>query len=718
MSTTGFGEFANSFFGKLARHSKKNMARLLMRLGVAAAITAFSTQLSPAFAETRVALVIGNEAYQNVPPLRNPANDANAVAAALKRSGFDTITAINLDQRGMEDAAIRFSRAARTADIALFYYSGHALQFNGVNYLAPVDTILKDEADLRRLTRVDQIVEDLQQAKNLRILVLDSCRDNPFAEQLRRAIGTTRAVAISDGLAKIDAPQGMIMAYATQAGRTAADGKGDNSPYTAAFLKHIEKQEEIGTIFREISEDVYETTNHRQLPELSLSVIGRFYLRGNGSGDASPSVSSAPPSAVNGSRSDYEAALAVDTEAGWDAFLRQHAEGLYADLARERKAKIEKGKQAAYSEIRAAAERGDANAQFNLGLMYEEGRGVAQDYAQAVAWYRKAADQGNANGQAGLGAMYANGWGIERDDTEAVAWFRKAVEQGNAPRGQAGLGMMYADRRGGVERDDVQAVSWYRKAADQGYARAQCNLGVMYEKGRGVERDDARAVSWYRKAADQGYAEAQDNLGWMYDNGKGVERDDAQAVSWYRKAAEQGNAGAQYHLGLMYGGGRGVPKDPVQAVSLYRKAAERGLVNAQSYLGLKYGNGWDVKQDYAESVMWLRKAAEQGDAQSQYNLALSYENGWGVARDDAQAVSWYRKAADQGSTIGQYNLGAMYENGRGVPKDRVQAISWYRKAADHGNAQAREALRRMQAEAEEALRRLEAGGTGNSKQGR
>src|SRR6202000_504100 len=144
--------------------------------------------------------------------------------AALKRSGFETILATDLDKAAMDEVTIRFARAARTADVALFYYSGHALQFNGVNYLAPVDATLADESDLRRMMRVDEIVSDLQQAKSLRILVLDSCRDNPLAEQLRRSIGTTRSVPMGRGLAKIDAPPGMIMAYATQSRRTAEDG--------------------------------------------------------------------------------------------------------------------------------------------------------------------------------------------------------------------------------------------------------------------------------------------------------------------------------------------------------------------------------------------------------------------------------------------------------------------------------------------------------------
>src|SRR6202023_3002889 len=124
----------------------------------------------------------------------------------------------------------------------------------------PIDASMSDEADLRRMTRVDEVVADLQQARTVRILVLDSCRDNPLAEDLKRSIGLTRAASLQRGLARIDAPQGMIVAYATQAGGTAADGTDRNSPYTGAFLRHIERQDEIGTIFRRISADVYERT--------------------------------------------------------------------------------------------------------------------------------------------------------------------------------------------------------------------------------------------------------------------------------------------------------------------------------------------------------------------------------------------------------------------------------------------------------------------------
>jgi formylglycine-generating enzyme required for sulfatase activity len=251
-------------------------------LAVVTITALFSAALfsAPAHAEKRVALVIGNGAYKNAARLPNPRNDAEDIAAALKRTGFETIVGFDLDKTGMDSATIRFARSAREADVAVFYYSGHAMQFSGVNYLMPVDAKLTDEADLRLMSRVDDIVADLQQAKNLRILVLDSCRDNPLAEELKRSIGRTRAAGVARGLAKIDSPQGMIVAYATQSGRTADDGTGRNSPYTAAFLKHIEAAEEIGTVFRRVSADVYESTRRTQLPELSLSLIGEFYLKG------------------------------------------------------------------------------------------------------------------------------------------------------------------------------------------------------------------------------------------------------------------------------------------------------------------------------------------------------------------------------------------------------------------------------------------------------
>ena len=303
-------------------------------------------------ADTRVALIIGNGAYKHIPRLRNPQNDAEDVAAALKRSGFDTILATDLDKAGMDNAAIRFARAARDANVALLYYSGHALQFAGINYLAPIDTRLTDEADLRRMVRLDDMVADLAQAKNLRILVLDSCRDNPLAEELRHSIGSTRALPLQRGLAKIETPQGMIVSYATQAGRTAEDGDGRNSPYTAAFLKNIETQEEIGTIFRRVSADVYEATKRQQLPELSLSLIGEFYLRGKveittkQNAPPPPQVGSPQQGVEDQASKAWTATQNTTSIAVLEEFIRQFGSTIYGSLARARLGELRKSQEA------------------------------------------------------------------------------------------------------------------------------------------------------------------------------------------------------------------------------------------------------------------------------------------------------------------------------------------------------------------------------------
>jgi hypothetical protein len=267
-----------------------NLWRLTWLILMAVSIGAHS-----AHAEVRVALVIGNGAYKNAPSLPNPKNDAADVASALRRLGFETTLAVDLDKNAMDESSIRFARAARNADVALFYYSGHAIQFANTNYLVPVDAKLSDEADLRRLVRLDDVIGDLQQARNLRILVLDSCRSNPMAEELQRSlVGTTRAVALQRGMSRIERQEGMIVSYATQPGKTAEDGSGGHSPYTAAFLRNIEAQDEIGVIFRHIGNDVYEATKRAQLPELSISLFRDYYLRER----ASPPAGALPQSAA------------------------------------------------------------------------------------------------------------------------------------------------------------------------------------------------------------------------------------------------------------------------------------------------------------------------------------------------------------------------------------------------------------------------------------
>jgi TPR repeat protein len=184
------------------------------------------------------------------------------------------------------------------------------------------------------------------------------------------------------------------------------------------------------------------------------------------------------------------------------------------------------------------------------------------------------AQKGDAAAQFNLGLRYANGKDVPKDSTEAVKWFRKAAEQGLAIA-QYSLGVMY-DRGEGVAQNSTEAVNWYDKAAEQGLADAEFNLGVMYLIGKGVLENSAEADKWFRKAADQGNADAQFYLGDMYANGNGVPKDNTEAMKWWRKAAEQGNADAQGNLGSMYANGEGVPKDASEGLAWTNIAAASG----------------------------------------------------------------------------------------------------------------------------------------------
>ena len=174
---------------------------------------------------------------------------------------------------------------------------------------------------------------------------------------------------------------------------------------------------------------------------------------------------------------------------------------------------------------------------------------AGRDHAEAARWFRKAAEQGDANLQFFLGVIYGEGQGVPQDNAEAARWFRKAAEQGNA-NGQFALGFMYAKGQG-VPQDYAEAVRLYKKAGDQGETKALYNLGNMYRRGQGVPQDYVEAVKWYRKGAEQSDASAQNSIGVMYDRGWGVPQDYITAHMWFNLAATQGHEKAFEHRSIV-----------------------------------------------------------------------------------------------------------------------------------------------------------------------
>jgi len=255
-----------------------------MRIG--AAVRFFAVGLVVAFgllaearaAEPRVALVIGNGAYRSVPELDNSRNDADDISEQLKRVGFAVIDGRDLDRSAMFAALGRFAQRVRGTDAGLIYYSGHGMQINGQNYLVPVDLKLANSFTPFDLIKLDDVVEALNYTTGVKILVLDACRDNPFANSLAEN-KSSRGVGATRGLAKIERSQGMLIAYSTQSNSVAADGVGRNSPFTAALVREIQVPGlEVATVFRRVAINVNRETQGAQTPELSVSLLQDFYL--------------------------------------------------------------------------------------------------------------------------------------------------------------------------------------------------------------------------------------------------------------------------------------------------------------------------------------------------------------------------------------------------------------------------------------------------------
>jgi uncharacterized caspase-like protein len=255
-----------------------------LRVCIAAVFAAVMVALAavPALADRRVALVVGNAQYATPSLfLANPKNDADDVAAVLRTLGFEVILKTDSNKRDLELAMAQFARLSTNADVALFFYAGHALQYQGRNYLMPVDSTLEDEVSLRyQMVAIDDVRAALDRASGVKVMILDACRNNPLADVFKRRIsGTSRGVETVRGLARIDKAEGTIVAYATAPDEVATDGTGRNSPYTAALLKHLQEPGlEIEIMFRRIAADVSAQTNGRQRPETHVSLLNEYHL--------------------------------------------------------------------------------------------------------------------------------------------------------------------------------------------------------------------------------------------------------------------------------------------------------------------------------------------------------------------------------------------------------------------------------------------------------
>jgi hypothetical protein len=319
--------------------SKIFLCVFLVALGAAQAVSA---------KERRVALLIGNSEYEHVSRLENPANDAEDLGNALKRLGFEVTSGLDMEYRDMRLALRDFSDKAADAEMALIYFAGHGIEIDKVNYLIPVNAELESDRDIDfEAIRLDTVIGSLDDAKGVRIVLLDACRNNPFVAGMQR---TTATRSIGRGLSRID-PGGVLVGYAARGGTIALDGDGRNSPYAQAILANIEEPGlEVGKLFRRVRDMVLEQTDGLQEPFTYGSLPGDdiFLVPPVEIAAAASPAPVTPSSNLDAMLEDFAQAEEHDTLTRWSGFVSQYGdmeENRLVQIALRRQAELQKEKE-------------------------------------------------------------------------------------------------------------------------------------------------------------------------------------------------------------------------------------------------------------------------------------------------------------------------------------------------------------------------------------
>jgi TPR repeat protein len=620
----------------------------------------------------RVAFVVGNGAYQSVPQLPNPRNDADLVSKALRRQGFEVVTAIDLTRVELEKAVERYARSLNGADISLFYYSGHGIEVGGENRIVPVDATLNAPEELETQTfSLQTIMLYMQSNSKAQLIYMDACRDNPFSNRaFLTGIDDTEKKA-GKGLAEQKGAIGSLIAYAAAPGQVALDGKGQNSPFTDAVLRHSFSQgTDVQNALMKVTEEVWQATNKEQRPWVNSTLVKPVFLNGLfvqtvASNSSSLTLASlqtgAPVSNVlagpvvvgAGAQNVFagEAANALPNAASYKLMQLpltgtlsvnglSLAEGTVLDAAQTKSIKFEPSTEVpitpAVLHLAAIAANGAASA--------------AQITIQQVV--------NECDLQAGEPLdLQGIGKGIDLEDIDAavavIVCQNAAADYPDVPRYVHQLG-----RAKLAGKDYAEAQKLFKFAADAGHVRSLNQLGDMALNGLGRDKNPAEANAFFKQAADKGDPYGLLSFGRNLAKGVGLKADVKQGIELLKRSAEMGNTEALDEMGALYLYGGALKANPKRAAGFMEASVKRSVKKGTRNRGLAYG----------------------GNPNAPTDLGAMYFNGNGVRKDLKLARRWYELGAESGNQGGTADLSWIYAQGPDDLRNPERAV-WFTSLA-------------------------------------
>jgi len=722
---------AMSIFAALAR------AALLLVLFIIA-VPAYAA------AEKRVALLLGNAAYAHYPALTNPIRDIDAVEERLKQAGFEVIAGRDLGRIETEEIVRRFLKSLVGADVALFYYSGHAVQVNDGNYLVPVDARLASPYDLELETvSIDHLLRYMRERSATQLVFLDACRDNPFVGKSFFVGAQAAPAAPTRGLSRPSAELGSLIAYSTSPGMTATDGVGGMSPFTASLAERmLTPSLEIRQLLTQVRKDVIEATGGKQIPWENSSLIRDFYFV---SGDEPPVVATmhrvqvaalgepgalaipAPWRQDGGSLSVTIKTLPEQGEAVLDGRVLKLGDRLSPEELTRVAYRPKDGAEGA--DVLGYEVRDDAGniAPGLVAITVEEGAAPPPDAAQqpelvlaALTTGLEDAAQAPVEPIIGIGPVPL---GLKPSEKAEDLRVRIAAAPPSGRLVLKGRAVATGDMLAAADLGDLafqpavgseaQTLALSLRPVDalgrEGPAVSlkltpkldPCDVTAgapldLQAPGKGVLPNEIEPET-AETACLEAVTSYPETHRFLYQLGRVAlaKADTGRARELFEIASERGHIRADQSLGTLYLFGGGVARDREKAAALFEKAADKGDPFAMHSLGKQLYRGNGVPQDRERGLALMIQAAEMGHTYAFNELGTIFLEGVGVEPDLERARRYFEASAARNDIYGFNNLGILYRDGKGVPKDPEKALAYFIQANEGGHPNAANNIGRM-----------------------